>query len=82
MLLEESSALQECFARALRRSPCSAAAPCHQLMGFDEHIPGDKLKLQNNGKSMNLSFSCQEFGSGVLCHDAAWFTPWSYNRRR
>ncbi len=75
LLLSESRSLQEVFARALRQHPNASSSPWGIALGFDEHIPGDKLALQNFRKSMNLSFSFIELGIGALCHDPSWFTP-------
>lgn len=67
-VVSESVALQAGFREALAKHPCSASAPWGLVVGFDEHIPGNKLALNPARKSMNLSFSFQELG-GLSCHD-------------
>ena len=61
-LVEDSPALQAAFKEALRNNPCGPQRPWRLLVGFDEHIPGNKLALNNTRKSMNLSFSFLELG--------------------
>ena len=61
-LVAESTALQHAFKEALRRHPCSQERPWGLVVGFDEHIPGNKLALQPERKTMNLSFSFAELG--------------------
>ena len=76
MMVAESPALQECFASALRRKPCSVESPWRLLVGFDEFIPGNKLQVQPSRKCMNLSFTFLELAEGgALHHDVFWFTP-------
>ena len=74
-MLQASSALQEVFARALNTYPSSQESPWHLLIGWGESVPGNKLALQNSGKTMNLSFSFAELGPSILYHDCVWFTP-------
>lgn len=62
-IVGESPALQQAFAAALRRRPSTPNQPWGLLVGFDEHIPGNKLALQNSRKCMNLSFSFEELGA-------------------
>ena len=64
-IVSESAALQGAFKEALRRHPCTQERPWRLMVGFDEHIPGNKLKLQPARKSMNLSFNFVELGG--LC---------------
>ena len=45
LLLRESDALQGWYLEALRRHPCSAAAPWRLLLGWDEFVPGNKAAL-------------------------------------
>ena len=73
-LVSESSILQGWFAEALSRFPSSPDSPWRLLVGFDEFVPGNKLKLQNSRKCMNLVFSFVELGSALSC-DLAWFSP-------
>ena len=73
-LLSESPTLQTWFADALLKHPCSVDRPWSLVVGWDEHVPGNKLALQNSRKSMNVSFSFLELGD-VFHNDVAWFTP-------
>ena len=61
-IVSESFALQAAFGEALQRHPCAPDHPWHLMVGFDEHIPGNKLSLMPARKSMNLSFSFVELG--------------------
>ena len=61
--LSESKMLQEMFADALRKFPCSQESPWDLVVMFDEFTPGNKLQaLQNHRKVMNLSFSFEQLG--------------------
>lgn len=66
-IVSESVALQCTFKEALHRHPCSPDRPWRLMVGFDEHIPGNKLNLQPARKSMNLSFSFEELGGSCMC---------------
>ena len=66
-VVSESAALQAGFRDALSKHPCSAHSPWGLVVGFDEHVPGNKMALNPSRKSMNLSFSFQELG-GSVCH--------------
>ena len=68
-LVSESSALQAGFKDALSRHPCTASRPWGLVVGFDEHVPGNKLDLVQSRKSMNLSFSFEELG-GLACESS------------
>ena len=73
-VVSESVALKRLFAAALQRSPCSHSRPWNLLIGWDEYVPGNKLKTENSRKCMNLVFSFVELGT-ALHMDVAWFTP-------
>ena len=70
-LVSESGMLQDMVADALAKNPCSKATPWTLLVGFDEFVPGNKLQLHNARKSMNLSFSFEQFGSLFLANVCA-----------
>jgi hypothetical protein len=78
-LVAESPVLQNWFQSALQQRPCSAEQPWRLLVGFDEFVPGNKLRVDNSRKCMNLSFSFVELGSALSC-DLAWFTPVSVRK--
>lgn len=63
------------FREALARTPPRADRPWSLIVGFDEFAPGNKLRVDNSRKCMNLSFSFRELGQAALCSDVAWFTP-------
>jgi len=73
LVIEESGALQELFARGLRRHPNSKNSPWSCCIGFDEFSPGDKLKVDNARKVMVVSFSFLELGSAIRS-EFGWFT--------
>ena len=75
MVLRESEELQAAFLSAFEKHGCSAASPWHLVIGFDEFVPGDKLKVNNHKKAMALSFSFSQLGPEILAHDVAWMTP-------
>ena len=78
-VVRESAALQALFEAALAQKPCSLAQPWRLLAGWDEYVPGNKLKVDNSRKCMNLVFSFVEFG--VALHtDVVWFTPFCVRR--
>ena len=60
---------------AFDEHPCSHDAPWGIIVGFDEFAPGNKLKIDNGRKVMNVSLSFVEFGQSVLCSESAWWTP-------
>lgn len=73
-IVEASTLLTDLFSSAARRCPPSPQKPWSLVIGFDEFAPGNKLKVDNNRKCMNLSFSFLELGQHALCNDLAWFT--------
>ena len=75
LLVHESPALQDLFEQALARYPCSQERPWQLVVGFDEFIPGSKLKTHSERKAMNLSFSFIELGRDAIWHEACWVTP-------
>lgn len=75
MLVRRCPQLAELYKSAALRHPCSEQQPWHIIIGFDEFVPGSRLKLHNQRKCMNLHFNFAEIGSNRLCLDATWFTP-------
>ena len=73
LVLEETPALQELFARGLRKHPNTQDSPWSLVIGFDEFAPGDKLKVDNARKAMVVSFSFRELGA-VIRSEFGWFT--------
>jgi hypothetical protein len=70
-----SPVLKSLFATAVARHPPSHARPWSVIVGFDEFVPGNKLRVDNERKCMNLYFSFKELGQHALCNEIAWFTP-------
>lgn len=75
MLIESSPGLAAIYGQALERYPCVKDTPWQMIVGFDEFIPGAKLKSHNERKSMNLSFTFVELGKDALWHESIWLTP-------
>ena len=74
-LVEHSSALNRLFTEAVRISPPSVVKPWSLVVGFDEFVPGNKLKVDNKRKTMVLSFSFLELGQAALSQGLAWQAP-------
>ncbi len=74
-LVEHSSALNRLFTEAVRISPPSVVKPWSLVVGFDEFVPGNKLKVDNRRKTMVLSCSFLELGQAALSQGLAWQTP-------
>ena len=70
-VLDRSSALRAVYAEKLAEHPM----PWHIVIGYDEHVPGDKLKVKNLRKSMVVSFNFLEVGENILQMDCSWFIP-------
>ena len=73
-VVSEVPVLQRWFAEALEQKPSTRDQPWHLLVAWDEFAPGNKLKVDNRRKVMNLCFSFEELRSALSC-DVAWFTP-------
>ena len=84
-LLTESVArsahLQKVFGEACRMAPPSQDRPWGLIIGFDEAVPGNKLKLDNDRKSMNMSFTFRELGQHNLSDEYVWMTAVSVRSR-
>jgi hypothetical protein len=74
-LVDHSPALNRLFTEAVRISPPSVNKPWSLVVGFDEFVPGNKLKVDNKRKTMVLSFSFLELGQAALSQGLAWQTP-------
>ena len=74
-MIEKSQQLAELYNRAALENPPSVERPWSLVIGFDEFAPGNKLKVDNRRKCMNLGFSFLELGQIALFHDWAWLTP-------
>ena len=75
LTLRESDQLQLAYAHALEKYPCSGESPWHMIIGYDEFCPGDKLKVNNERKTMDLIFSFAELGQDVLSTTHSWLMP-------
>jgi hypothetical protein len=74
-VVQQSRILTGLFKDAAVRSPPTMANPWSLVVGFDEFTPGNKLKVDNARKCMNLSFTFRELGNHALSSELAWFTP-------
>ena len=74
-MVSEQGRVQELYDRALKNHPPSLAHPWHMVIGWDELAPGNKLRIDNERKVMNLSFTFRELGQSALCKDWLWMTP-------
>ena len=70
-VLSSCPALAEIYRAKLAEKP----DPWHIVIGYDEHVPGDKLKAKNRRKSMVASFNFLELGEELLARDCTWFIP-------
>ena len=70
-VLSSCPALAEIYRAKLAEKP----APWHIVIGYDEHVPGGKLKVKNLRKSMVASFNFLELGEELLARDCTWFIP-------
>lgn len=67
--------LNSLYSDAMRRYPPSPQRPWQLVMGFDEFIPGNKLKTNNWRKTMTLAFNFVELGRDVMAQDSSWLMP-------
>ena len=70
-VLSSCPALAEIYRAKLAEEP----APWNIVIGYDEHVPGDKLKVKNLRKSMVASFNFLELGEEHLARGCTWFIP-------
>ena len=70
-VLSSCPALAEIYRAKLAEKP----EPWQIVIGYDEHVPGDKLKIKNLRKSMVASFNFLELGEEHLARDCTWFIP-------
>lgn len=75
LMLRESKELQDAFQAALVKHPNSEERPWHMIVAYDEFVPGDKLKVNNQRKTMDLIYSFAELGAHVLSLTMAWMMP-------
>ena len=70
-LISESPALSRVYKEALSRS----SETWDLVVAFDEYTPGNKLRVDNHRKVMNLYFSFTNLGQTALSDDVAWVVP-------
>lgn len=73
-MVAESPLLADVFKRAIAEYQPSMEHPWRLVVAWDEFSPGNKLKVDNTRKCMNLSFSFVELGQTALTQNWAWFT--------
>jgi hypothetical protein len=74
-VLANSESLQRVWAHAAEKNPPSPSRPWRLVLAFDEFSPGNKLKVDNKRKVMNVHFTFLELGQEALWCDSIWFTP-------
>jgi len=71
-MVSELPALAAAYSSALAKHPCSIDAPWDAIFVFDELSPGNKLKVDNSRKCLNISISFKQLSTSILCNDWAW----------
>ena len=72
LLLESSPALQEVYWRALGEGRASQADPWRIVLTWDEFCPGNKLRVDNRRKCMNVAMNFVNLGPAALTQDWTW----------
>jgi hypothetical protein len=62
-LVDSSWELQEIYARAAARKPCSQAAPWSMIIAFDEFTPGDMKKAAKRSEVYGVKLHVRRTGS-------------------
>lgn len=75
--LEMSLECQDMWSKALERCPM----PWKVVVAFDEFSPGNKLKVDNQRKTMNMHVNFLELGQQALWTDASWMTVASVRQK-
>ena len=76
LMVSESPTLQDLFEAALARHGApSQGRPWTLVIGYDEFSPGGMFAVDDDKKSMNLSYTFLELGEHNIRSDCAWFTP-------
>jgi len=73
-LINESPTVAASYAEAYRRSPPSVANKWHLVVGFDEFVPGNKLRVDHSRKTMVVSFTFRELGQAAVNNGMLWHT--------
>jgi len=73
-MVTTSPAVAAMYSEAARRSPPSPSTPWHLVLGFDEFIPGDKLRTDPTRKTMVISVTFREFGQASMSNELMWHT--------
>ena len=79
-LVDECPVLAEAFLRAAEIHPPTQDRPWGAIVGYDEFIPGNKLKFVNSRKTMTASFTFEELGHDLVRSETFWFTPCGVQR--
>ena len=67
-------AVSEQFAAALGRRAPTAEVPWRLVVGYDEFVAGNKLRVDPTRKVMVISFSFLELGQVAVGRSLTWFT--------
>ena len=70
-VLSKSEHLASVYAQKMLEKPMA----WHIVIGYDELVPVDRLKIKNLRKSMVVAFNFLELGQDVLEKDNTWFVP-------
>jgi hypothetical protein len=74
-MVTNSSRLQDLYAAAAAKYPCSPGAPWSMIVSFDEYTPGHQIIGRHKRKVMVMHFSFLELGPAALCSNKVWLTP-------
>ena len=75
LVIEESQVLSDVFARAISEHRPTRENPWDVIITFDEFCPGNKLRIDNRRKCMNLAMSFKQLGASALSQNWAWLNP-------
>ena len=74
MLVESSPYIARTYEEAVQRHPPGVDTPWHLVVGFDEFIPGNKLSVEHNRKTMVVSCTFTELGQSAMSDELMWTT--------
>jgi len=75
LFIEESQVLSDVFARAISEHRPTRENPWDVIITFDEFCPGNKLRIDNRRKCMNLAMSFKQLGASALSQNWVWLNP-------
>ena len=75
LLIDESPVLSDIFARAVSEHRPTLQNPWDVIITFDEFCPGNKLRVDNRRKCMNLCMSFKQLGQAAVSQNWVWMNP-------